>query len=474
MSTSIEQLPLAISLHNAAGHAVLNIPDAPQAMVLELTNRSADDLHTTALGSFDPDDPHHHVRLSFRPGSLRGLDDIHVAPESSSAWRIHTFVAEDGTQVLSLRTVHRLAWSPGEVVAIRLGGVSADHRGGTRPSRVEAATSALVREADDGAVDVTGIQLLPLDIARSRVGAFDEARRLRSGSIATWGPITAGFPEGPGVVGNGQGLSTLRLRLVNTSSGPLHMSGDDDQASRIELGWRHGTPTAPWGLVGGSGDHITVTTYEPGQDEAAAIAGRAWRVDGPVLRCRWDHSWAPGEWLDVELDLHTGVPPGDTQVLVRFVDIPGLDDGELVLLAQVAPLATFPHGTVAVEPLDLWGARGALQFHGSDYLADEDVPHSTISLVAEPQDGDPGDHRLRIQSPSPVEITGGLAVQQDLDVGRELTVDGTATVNSTLRAQAGLHVTGPLRVTGPATVTSDMTARQDLRVGRELTVTRNL
>ena len=198
-----EPPPFEITLRNDAGHGVLNIPDAPQSMVLAITNRSATVMQTRALGKVDDPADRFHFELRFRPHTLRSIGHIELAPESTGSWRVECRVDHDHTQVVSIRSVRRRRWNAGETEIIRLQRISAEPRGGTRLTRVEVATQNL---AALGSTDlVAAHHTLNMRVARSKVGAFDDARRLRSGSGATIGPITAGFVDGAGLVADGVG-----------------------------------------------------------------------------------------------------------------------------------------------------------------------------------------------------------------------------------------------------------------------------
>lgn len=362
-----------VSLENASGHPVLNIPDAPQSLTLTLVNRGATDLVMSGVSSREPEEQFH-VRLRFRPHSLRNLGGIQLGGPSRALWRLEAGVDQDHTQVLTLRLMRRLVWKPGETELVYLDGMSAEPRGGTRTTRIEASFANFVERDGGSGRAVEGHHVIQTLIARSKVGASDAARRLRSGSAARSGPLTAGFVDGPAVLGDGESLSQLRLRIVNTSSSPIHLSADDDEASRIEFGYRTSTMTAPWGLLHGHSDHLTATLHEPGEDEpdpdgtrSAMVEPSFWQIDGSTIRCAEAHTWGPGGFVDIDLDIHSSAPPGDVQLILRVVDVPSMDDCELILLAHVAPLAVFPDAIAATRPIELWSG-GRLDFHASGFV----------------------------------------------------------------------------------------------------------
>lgn len=119
---------LGATLRHVSGWPVLSITGSPQTLELELVNRTP---HPLTAGPA-------RLRLVFRPGILMALDQLVLAPQSDAAWTLTVHPpAPDEDLVLELAGVDRFTLAPGEAIAVRFDGVSADPAGGSRATRVQ-------------------------------------------------------------------------------------------------------------------------------------------------------------------------------------------------------------------------------------------------------------------------------------------------------------------------------------------------
>ena len=192
-----------------------------------------------------------------------------------------------------------------------------------------------------------------------------------AGSVTVSGPFTAGFTEGAAALNSGRATNELHVRIVNTSGGPVRLSADDDQATRLVIDYRTASPNVPWGLVGGHGDHLSIEGEPLG-----------WVLDGTTLRRVVDAVWSPGDPLDFTIELHTSALAHHAQLILRFEDLPDGDDTELVLLVDVGPLAVHAHRTATINPIEMWGGAAQIDFTTAEPSGDLNIAARASVLAA--------------------------------------------------------------------------------------------
>jgi hypothetical protein len=416
-------VPVEMSVCDTEGRPELSLLHPPQTLVVSVVNRSKSTLRALPETVFT---------FSFRPQTIVNPESITLGqdavdwalappPELISAARmtmrgsIHTTPVLQAIEVVPRRPIDL---APGATMEFRLEGVVADPRGGTRHTRVEMAYRGLailpahiefdsdlepgdlepgdLEPGDGDRVEletIDGAQLQQLSIKRIDEEQVELARRLRSGSVARGGPFTAGFNEAPQAFNQGKALNRLSVTVANTSGRPLVLSNDDDLASRFVLDYTVGTDSAAWGLLRSRHDHLVVTNVSEG-----------WEADGVTVRRTASNPWSGSDTLTIELEMHTSALSGLAQLVLRFENLPHEDDGELILLVEVAPSA---HNAF-IEPLQLWGDGASLEFYGGEYLAAGGEPDAAVALDHGHTGG--GRRPLRIES-SRVVLEGGLHVR---------------------------------------------------------------
>jgi hypothetical protein len=331
-------------LQHEDGWRALSITAAPQTMELVLTNRTARPVRAApAL-----------VSLRFRPGVLDALDALRLAAQSEASWALA--VTEDAEGVLlTFAGVERPVVEPGDPLVIRLDGMSAAEAGGSRASRVALQYAGFHHE--DG-VEVAGARQLHLPILRSHAPAGLPARDLRSGSVARAGPFEAGFVGSAGVINDGLSANDLVLRVVNIGGAPLPLWHGSDAATRFQLSYE----TGPLGALATPGDRLKIEGVTP----------RGWDKNHHTLRRDLPGPWARDAVLDIALRLHTSALSGRAQLILRYENLPGHDDGELVLLIDLGSMAERQGRIDVVRPLVLRGETSALRFEPGDVEGRED------------------------------------------------------------------------------------------------------
>jgi hypothetical protein len=378
-----ETAGLGASLHHVSGWPALSITASPQTLELELVNRMP---HPLQAGPG-------RLRLAFRPGILTDLHGIVLAPQSEAAWSLALADDPHGNVVLEFAGVEAFRLEPGEATAIRLDGVSAAAAGGSRATRVQLRYAGFFL---DSGVEVAGSRLLHLSVLRRHEPPGLPATEIRTGSTAASGPFLAGFLNGPDVLNDGKSVNTLRLRIVNTSGRPIRLSDESDEATRLYISFRTGEPGQEWGLLGSHTDHVTLAVKQSG-----------WQIDNHTLRRNAPGTWGPRDALDIELTVHTTARSGDAQLVLTYENLPAHDDGDLVLLVHVGPVASRDHALVSVTPIELRGSEARLRFHAAEETGGkETTPAPFISVSREAATAG----RLDVTAPAGMRIEGELDI----------------------------------------------------------------
>ena len=402
-----ESAGLGATLKHVGGWPVLSITGSPQTLELELVNRTP---HRLTAGPA-------HLRLSFRPGILASLDTLVLAPQSEAAWSLTIEQPHPhGNVTLVLAGVDRFTLAPGEAMAVRFDGVSAEPAGGSRATRVQLQYRGF---AQPSGAAVAGSRLLHLPVLRRHEPVGPPATELRSASQATSGPFMAGFIDGADVLNDGKSSNTLRLRIVNTSGRALELSHADDAATRFYLSFRTGTAAARWGLIEAQTDHVGLALAEQPNDRPA------WQVDAHTLRRVRPGRWRPLEALDLELTVHSNAPPGEAQLILSYENLPHDDDGDLVLLVRLGPSAARADALVSVAPIELRGRQARLSFHPEESLGAQAAGLPAPSISANRQAGSVG--RLDVDAPAGMHVSGDLAVTGMLRTPETFTLGGATT-----------------------------------------------
>lgn len=381
---------LGATLRHVSGWPVLSITGSPQTLELELVNRTPHPL-TAGPGR---------LRLVFRPGILMALDQLVLAPQSDAAWTLTVHPpAPDEDLVLELAGVDRFTLAPGEAIAVRFDGVSANPAGGSRATRVQLDFDRFFQPSG---AEARGTRLLRLPVLRRHEPAGGAELAAAGGSMARCGPFIAGFVDGGDLLNDGVSENLLRLRIVNASGQAVALSHDDDAATRFTLSYRTGTAEARWGLIEAQTDHVALTLLG-GQREAGG-----WQIDHHSLRRTAPGAWRPREALELELRIHSSAPAGEAQIVLSVENLPQADDGDLVLTLRLGPTAVQGQALVAVTPLELRGADARLRFHPEAAFGATQTTLPAPSLTVNRAEGRVG--RLEIDAPAGAHLAGDLTV----------------------------------------------------------------
>ncbi|MEN3310160.1 MAG: hypothetical protein V7603_6362 [Micromonosporaceae bacterium] len=332
--------PVDFALLDDDGLAVLAITGDPteQHAHLELTNTSGADLLV------DPPDPgsvasadRYHFELRFRPGVLSTVSATKLRVADQDGWSTTPpRLQPDGTVSLYLLCTGLPALSPATPVRLLLNQISADGTGGARGTQLELRMRGL-RYADG--TPLADMRLIHVDLVNQR------GRK----NI----PLHVGFVGSHTVLNDGVTANTLTVRITNASSSNLTLNGQTSAApSTFILSF---DTAKTWGLA--SPDALAACSLEAIDgvklDEADWVVapgrqlgkGLAWtlthRKDAAVL--------APGQVIQLRVgNIVSALASGDTNLYLRYENIPGYWDGQFVCTIEKGPIHYDDRGHVGI------------------------------------------------------------------------------------------------------------------------------
>jgi hypothetical protein len=332
--------PIDFGLLDDDGLAVIAITDDPseQHAHLVLANTSGADILFDAPdrdGTASADLYHFEVR--FRPGALSAVSAAMLNVAAQDGWSASAPLRQaDGTVSLYLLCTGLRSLSPATPVRLLLGQISADGTGGARGTQVELRMRGL-RYADGTPLDDQ--RLIHVDLVNQR------GRK----NI----PLHVGFAGSHTVLNDGMTRNSLTVRITNVSSTSLTLNGQASAApSMFILSFDSG---ADWGLA--TPDALAACSLDAVDgvklEEADWVVapgrqlgqGLAWtlthRKDTAVLDA--------GQVIQLGIsNIVTALAGGDTNLYLRYENIPGYWDGQFVCTVEKGPLYYDAQGHVGV------------------------------------------------------------------------------------------------------------------------------
>lgn len=317
--------PIGFDLYDDDDQNVLYIDSVPKNLHFSVWNASAQTVEFPALEG-DPSKENYHLELKFRPGTLANWEKIALA--ESDDWKFNVEEGEDKTislYFLSTDAVPEIA--PQKQLDFTLQKVSADGGGGARGTRAELKYRNL-RYASASAADsenLEGTRIQHLSIVNQQ-GRKDV-------------PLYVGFTSSNNVLNDGASANQLDLKIANASSEPVSLEPSNDANPKFILSFDSGDAT--WAL--GTKDQvqgIKVKVRFPGssdwQDVSASDQSDSpqWEIEIPE-RLKLDAQ----NLLELQLsNIVTDHQSGYANLYVRYENIPGYSDGQLVSAIEKAPL----------------------------------------------------------------------------------------------------------------------------------------
>jgi hypothetical protein len=331
--------PIGFALRDDDGLAVLVITDEPaeQHAHLDITNTSGVDISLDAPGGAASAD-RHHFEVRFRPGVLSSVSEQRLRLAEQDGWSATPPQRlADGTVSVFLLCGAGLDLRADTTVRLRLLEISADGTGGARGTQVELRMRGLTYADGTPVVDT---KLCHLDLVNQRGRKYV--------------PLHVGFVGGHTVLNDGRTANTLVLRITNASTAPLPLNSAGSAApSKFVISFDTGRN---WGLT--TTDALQAATIDAIDGERLDEAD--WDV-APGRQLGKELAWtlthhkddatlAAGQVIQVRIgNIVTALPAGDTNLYLRYENIPGYWDGQFICTVEKAPLRYDEQGNVSIN-----------------------------------------------------------------------------------------------------------------------------
>ncbi|HET9971769.1 MAG TPA: hypothetical protein VFQ68_26280 [Streptosporangiaceae bacterium] len=412
---SLASYPVAFTLRDDDGEAVITISDDPaeQHGHLEISNTSGGPLlldappagATAAAGQY-------HFELRFRPGVLSATSLTQLRVDEQANWSASAPEQQpDGTVSLYLLSTTGLTFDPAVPLPFRLSALGADGANGARGTQLELRFQ--LRFADG--TPLADTKLLHVDLVNQR-----GLRNI---------PLHVGFVGSHTILNDDRTSNTLDVRITNASASDLRLGGrDSSRPSRLVISFD--VSTAADGDLGlASASELAALTleaidgHEPDRSDWVVEPGRqlgeglAWTLThtgtDPVLEA--------GQVVRIQIsNIITASASGDTNLYLRYADIPGYWDGQFVCTLEKGPILFDAQGNVGIETAAPRYRLQVGQGPGALGIDPEGTPVDATYL----RFGDNSGHALRVarsqESPGDGPVNSGPAgtLMTVLDDGR--------------------------------------------------------
>lgn len=354
-----------------------------QELTLEINNNSALSISFPPLTG-EPTQPSHHLELRFRPNTLSPAAIEKLTLASNDGWSMSKPITHS-KGIVSLYFIAPNSTLPLEPTLLTLQNASGAIEGGSRTTRVELIIPQVSINQSEN---------------KNIVNYF---REQRLNVISHRGkkniPLHVGFVNSNKILNDGQTTNSLTLKITNISRDtviPLQQTSKGDDASKLIVSFDVDTD---WAL----GTKSQVNSIE--------ISGKDWQQNGQP-EADWQinkeeqgesPSWtithnnesaelAPQQVIQLTLNnIISSLPAGNTNLYLRYENIPGYWDGTFICAIEKTPLLVY-HSKVGNQqevgikfPKDLFGGSGDeawIKYHNN-----RDGEKSTLEIAAK-NDGD--------------------------------------------------------------------------------------
>lgn len=318
--------PLDFALADDNDRQLLYINDDPAGYDLhwEIENTT-----TQAIALIPPTQPAtasadlYHFALKFRPETLAATTLDLISIQEADWSQSHRQLNDRTIELYLLSTIDRLL-DPLAKLPLTLQHINAEAGGGARGTRVEFKYQQLNYVGD--VTPLSGNRTKHLDIVNQR------GRK----NI----PLHVGFVGGNTILNDGKSINQLTLRLTNTLAAPLALNSTSKLVISFEI-------DSDWAL--GTKSQVDVIQIE-GKDWAVGANGRSdWSIvkvdsgQSPEWILTYQNQVNPaldsGEVVEISIqNIISSLPSGNTNLYVRYENIPGYWDGQFVVTIDKAPL----------------------------------------------------------------------------------------------------------------------------------------
>jgi hypothetical protein len=369
--------PLGFNLFDKDDQQVIYIGDNPadSQLSLEIHNTSHQIILLTppdsgvAAASAD----YHHFELKFRPGTLLTpkpnqleISKIKLNGESLDKNKFLISYAKQrdgGASLYFLKTAETLSFEPDARLVLTLQSIEADRRGGSRGTRVELKYRGLTYAGDRTPINGKGVQHISIVNHRGRKNL----------------PLHVGIVGSNTILNDGASDNGVILCIANADQdNPITLSKTEDAPSKFIISFdvQSKTENKEWALMNineGVKD-IRVQVKQPdkgdwGEPLPSVDRGEEkspeWSIETKDLS-----ELQPGQHVQVKISgIKSSMPSGQTNVYVRYENIPGYWDGQFITTLQKTPLieSNLVKGNIGIgtaEPRQKLEIKGNIQLSG--------------------------------------------------------------------------------------------------------------
>ncbi len=337
--------PISFKLYDNFQQGVLYILSSPtgQLLKVDVQNDSNNTINFQAPSNQTASTDNHHFSLHFRPGTLseESYQNIQLTGElANQGWILGKTKFNDGSAVLYLLKNGAFSLNTNEKLTFSIINIGADVKGGARGSRVE-----LHYREDPTPTDIDNLP------SRHRTQHINIVNHLGQPNL----PAHFG-PAGPNTVSNvGNQATNLHFHLTNLL--PLE---DPAFPEKAQLHFKSpGGVNQLYTKVIISFDTRTTAQAGQGQREWALCDtdnadGISIDIPGWTLESKETEGIAP-EWIfrptaDITLSagqvqaininsIHSNAPSGHARIVMRYENVPGFWDGQLVAMVEKTPIS---------------------------------------------------------------------------------------------------------------------------------------
>lgn len=361
-----------------------------QELTLEINNNSAQSISFPHLTG-EPTQSSHHLELRFRPNTLSPAA-IKKLTLASDSWSMSKPVTHSNGTV-SLYFIVPNSTLPLEPTFLTLQNVNGAIEGGSRTTRVELKIPQVSINQNENVVNYFQEQRLDVINHRGKKNI----------------PLHVGFVNSNQILNDGQTTNSLTLKIANISRDtviPLQPTSKGDEASRftisfdVDTDWALGTKSQVKSIEISGKDW-----QQNGQPEADWQINQEEQGESPSWTITHDNNesaeLAPQQVIQLTLSkIVSSLPAGNTNLYLRYENIPGYWDGTFICAIEKTPLLVY-HSKVGNKqevglkfPKDLFGGSSDeawIKYHNNHRGGEK----STLEIAAK---NDPDDHIALIPS----------------------------------------------------------------------------
>ncbi len=308
--------------------------DDSRSVNLELRNSGSRTIELMGSGAAQASSDDFHFALYFRPGVLTAAAQAAIALDPSiTGWSLYRQPHGSGAFSLYLLNTSSIQLDAGKIVKLILTGINVDPTGGSRGTRLLYRYNNIGFVGENEVLNGNLTQHLSLVNQRGKRSV----------------PLHFGFVGSNTIVNDGQSLNSLTLRISNTIPGDTLALGPIGSAAptTFTLFFDVGVNTVEWALA----DSVAIQSLDPNVINSSGAPDLNWtRATANAAELGGRPGWSfttqsteimTGGFILIRLaDIVSDHPSGRTNAYLKYENLPGYWDGQLIAPIEKTPLVT--------------------------------------------------------------------------------------------------------------------------------------